>query len=425
MKRPLPTLLALSILSWTNSQAAVSEADITELREQISRLSIRLDALAAENAKLRASQSASNTGTGASRIDTEAAPESRAERIGLSGDFRYRYETIAEQGSPTRERNRIRARVNLKANAGKNVEIGFGLATGSDDPVSANQTLGDGGSSKNAVVNLAYADWTIADGLRLVGGKFRNPLVRPGGQELLWDSDWTPEGLALRYQREQFFFNAIGTYLESDTRKDNHSFAWGTQLGMTAALGETEMRGGIAYYSFATAGLAATFGDPADPGDYFGNTAIEAGGLACGSMPAADCRYRFDYRLTEIFAEASFQLGNWPATVFFDHVQNGDATGDDTAWTIGARLGRANDAGQFDFSYLYAEKEKDAVFGLLTNSDFAGGGTDNKGHLFKVNYGVSSNWTIGATYFANKTDLSSGSNNDYNRLMIDTQWKWK
>ena len=65
------------------------------------------------------------------------------------------------------------------------------------------------------------------------------------------------------------------------------------------------------------------------------------------------------------------------------------------------------------------------MLGLLTDSDFGDGGTDSKGHWLQFDIGVTDNWTIGAQYFINETDLASGSNSDYNRLMIDAQWKWK
>ena len=37
-------------------------------------------------------------------------------------------------------------------------EVGLGMATGGDDPVSTNQTLGGGGSTKDVRLDLAYAD---------------------------------------------------------------------------------------------------------------------------------------------------------------------------------------------------------------------------------------------------------------------------
>jgi hypothetical protein len=181
----------------------------------------------------------------------------------------------------------------------------------------------------------------------------------------------------------------------------------------------------VAYYSIPTQGDTTTFGDPADPGDYFGNTAVQADGQACGTVPGEDCVYLYDYLLTQVFAEAAFDLGGWPAVVFADFVNNSDASDNDTGWTLGTRLGQAKNRGQWQFTYLYADKEADAMLGLLTDSDFAGGGTDNNGHFFKFDYGIGKNWTIGAQYFINETDVSSGDKRDYNRLMLDAQWKWK
>lgn len=78
-----------------------------------------------------------------------------------------------------------------------------------------------------------------------------------------------------------------------------------------------------------------------------------------------------------------------------------------------------------EFSYFFADKGADSMLGPVTDSDFAGDGTDNKGHFMKISYGVNKTWSIGAQYFINEVDVASGNKTDYNRLMIDTQWKWK
>ena len=433
MKRVLVPIFAASLLFSSTAFGAVSEEQIQELREQLAVMSQRLEALAAENADLRRAQDESanaiadvqSTVTEVTAATMPAASESWTDRVGLDGDFRYRYERIDAEGSDTRKRNRIRSRVNVKADMSDDVEVGFGLATGGDDPVSTNQTLGGGGSSKGVVLNLAYANWEATDGLHLIFGKFKNPLYRVGKQALLWDGDWTPEGFALTYERDWYFVNAIGTFLESDSRRGNDAFSWGAQFGATGEFAGVRLKGGLAYYSIPTQGESTTFGDPSDPGDYFGNTAVQADGQPCGTVAGEDCVYLYDYLLTQVFAEAAFDLGDWPAAVFVDVVNNSDAADDDTGWTLGGRLGEAKDRGQVRFSYYYAEKEADALLGLLTDSDFAGGGSDNSGHFFKIDYGMSKNWTIGAQYFINETDVSSGAKNDYDRLMIDAQWKWK
>ncbi len=428
MKRILSLTVAASIFFTPAAFAAVSDEDLAQLREQLAAVSARLDELETENAQLRAAQDQADTAISQVQTtiaETPATSESWADRINIDGDFRYRYEYIDKEGSDSRTRTRIRARTNIKAQVAADIQAGFGLATGGDDPVSTNQTLGGGGSSKGVVLNLAYVDWEATDGLHLIAGKFKNPLKRAGKQALTWDGDWTPEGLAVKYQRDWFFANAIGTYLEGDSKKSNRNFSWGGQVGASGVIGDMKVTGGLGYYSIPTRGRSTTFGDPTDPGDYFGNTAVEAGGLACGTTPDANCVYLYDYKMMQVFGEASFDIGGFPALVFFDYVNNSDPSENDTGWIAGTRIGQARDRGEMQFTYFYADKEADSMLGLLTDSDFGGGGTDSKGHWLQFNYGVSNSWAIGAQYFINEIDIASGSKSDYNRLMIDMQWQWK
>jgi hypothetical protein len=437
MKQIIFLMIVVDLFVASTASAAVSDEEFQKLREQLASISQRLDEVAAENAELRAAhkESADAPGDADRNVETTvaesvptdapAAIDNWSERIALDGDFRYRYERISPEDSDTRTRNRIRARANIRADVADNTEVGFGLATGGEDPVSTNQTLGGGTTSKGVSLNLAYADWEASEGLHLIAGKFKNPLLRVGGQPLTWDGDWTPEGLALKYEREWFFANALGNYFESDSRKTNDNFSWGGQIGASGALGSVKLTGGLGYYSIPSKGETTTFGDPTDPDDFFGNTAVESGGLPCGTTPDTECVYLYDYELTQVFAEAAFELGNWPALLFFDYINNSDASDNDTGWTLGGKIGQARDRGQMQFTYFYADKGADSMLGLVTDSDFGGGGTDSKGHWLQFNYGVNKSWTIGAQYFINEVDLASGSQSDYNRLMIDMQWKWK
>jgi len=408
--------------------AAVSDEEFAQLREQLAAISVRLDQLEAENSELRAAQNQADAEISDVRTtasDIPAASESWSDRIALGGDFRYRYERIDLEGADTRRRNRIRARANIKAQLDDRTEVGFGLATGGDDPVSTNQTLGSGGSSKSISLNLAYVDWEAIDGLHLFAGKFNSPLLRVGGQQLTWDSDWTPEGLALKYKRDWFFANALGTFLEGDSSRSNDNFSWGGQIGASTIVGNVGLTGGIGYFSIPTKGNTTTFGDPTDSGDYFGNTAVEVGGAACGTNPDTTCVYLYDYNLTQAFGEASFDIGEWPTLLYFEYIKNSEPSDNATGWVLGTKIGQAKDRGEMMFTYYYANKEADSMLGMLTDSDFGGGGSDTRGHRLHFTYGMSKSWAIGAQYFINELDLASGSNSDYNRLMIDMQWKWK
>jgi hypothetical protein len=425
MKRLLSIAVASSIAFTSSAFAAVSDEEFALLREQLAAVSARLDQLEAENAELKAEQKQTDAGVETAVAAMPASSSSWTDRVSLDGDFRYRYERIDAEGSDTRKRNRIRARANIKAQLDDRTEVGFGLATGGDDPVSTNQTLGGGGSTKGVGLNLAYVDWEATDGLNLMAGKFKNPLLRVGGQQLTWDSDWTPEGLAVKYEHDWFFVNAIGTFLEGDSGRANSNFSWGGQVGASAVVGDVNLTGGIGYFAIPTKGEATTFGDPSDPGDFYGNTAVQADGQACGTTPGESCVYLYDYNLAQAFGVASFDVGELPASVFFEYVLNSDASDNDTGWALGGTIGQAKNRGEMEFTYYYADKQADSMLGLLTDSDFGGGGADSKGHRLHFTYGMSKTWAIGAQYFINEVDVASGSKSDYDRLMFDFQWKWK
>jgi hypothetical protein len=430
MRRTVITLLVGLMLSSQMAAAAVSDADFAALRADLAALAQRFEALEAENARLKQQGQQTAAVAEDARSTAVAAQESGGgdwtDRVSMDGDFRYRFENIDVEGKDERNRSRIRARANVKASLPNNTEVGFGLATGGEDPVSANQTIGNGGSAKDIRLNLAYAKWSPVDGLSLIAGKFKNPLYRVAKNPLMWDGDWTPEGLALTYERDWLFLNALGSWLDSDSSGGNTNFSWGGQVGATGQVGELELKGGVGYYAIKTQGDTTYFGDPTDPGDFFGNTAVEVGtGLACGTNVGTTCVYLYDYLLTQVFGEAAFDLFGFPTVVFFDATRNSDASANDTSWALGTRIGKTKDRGQVQFSYWYSEKEADGVFGLLTDSDFAGGGTDNEGHFLKLAVGLNKQWSIGAQYFINEFNVSSGSATDYNRLVLDTQWKWK
>ena len=81
--------------------------------------------------------------------------------------------------------------------------------------------------------------------------------------------------------------------------------------------------------------------------------------------------------------------------------------------------------GTWDLTYFYEKLEADATVGLLADSDFGGGGTDVKGHVFSGTYAFHKNWNFKATYFINEIDLAANNNTDYERLMLDLNFKFQ
>lgn len=413
----------LTLLAAAPAVADVDEAEIRALREQIRSLSERLDQLERQARATERSEASSvatapaserRAGPAAERaVENDVQERSTAaswiDRIRFAGDFRYRFENIEIDGSEDRDRNRIRARMELQADVSDALRVGVGLATGGSDPTSTNVTLGSGGSSKDVRLDLAWFEWSPRQDTRIIGGKHRNPLVRPGGSQLVWDSDWRPEGLAFRHQSGMLFTSGIATWLESDSHRDKQ-FSWGVQGGLTLPVaGIGSWRFGAGYYGIDTAGGQPLFG-----GGFFGNSFDQSTGT-----------YRFDYRLLEGFTEFSSELLGRPAVAFGHYVHNADAPEADTGYAFGFRLGELRSRGSWRFGYNYTKVEADAVLGLLTNSDFGGGGTDVKGSIFKGAYALGNGTYFELTYFLNEIGLRSGQPRDYDRVQLDLNFEYE
>ncbi len=421
------TFVLAFLLALPMASQAASEEDFAAMRAQMKALSERLDRLEAENRELAAANAEmvkANQQTAvtvaevseqaeavAIEVQKQAEATDWTDTIRWKGDFRYRYETFNVEGKADRDRNRIRARAHLVADVTPTVEVGLGMASGGEDPVSSNQTLGGGGSTKGLNLDLAYFDWSGMANTHVVGGKFKNYLVDSGRNALLWDSDWRPEGIGFNWAGDLFFVNALGTWIESDSKKEQ-SFAYATQAGIDMDIGDNvKLVAGVGYYVFDTQGLHSFFGEK---DDFFGN-----------SFDPETFTYLYDYEEIELFAGMKFSLFNRPLLVYGTYVENQAADDDNIAWSYGFKYGKTSNLHDWDVGYMYKHLEADAALGLLVDSDFGGGGTDAKGHVFKGSYGLARNLAAKFTYFINDAGLKSGDPIDFNRMQLDLSFKYK
>jgi hypothetical protein len=88
------------------------------------------------------------------------------------------------------------------------------------------------------------------------------------------------------------------------------------------------------------------------------------------------------------------------------------------------KFGKSSAPKIWEISYIYQDIEADAVLGLVTDSDFAGGGTDAKGHIFKGPWAIKKKWEIGFTFFDNQRNMDVGVEEAYKRLILDTAYKF-
>ncbi len=354
-----------------------------------------------------------------------AAPKkSWTDYLSFKGDVRLRYEMSNDDSKTdssgehyTRDRARIRARLSSEAKI-EDMKIGLGLRTGGSSPTSGNVTLGDGFTSKDFALCLAYIEYRFfADqpyGLSLVGGKFKNPLMKLP-DDLLWDGDLNPEGLAAKavYENDLItaYLNAEGMWIEERKTEDN---AYGV-AGQAA----------LKFNLMSNVGL--TLGGTVCA--YQGIKGYEViGGSSYGNSTTTESddtkAWSEDFTPMVGFAKCDLSVGI-PVSLSVQGITNPGADDDNTGYSAGISLGKAKKPNSLQVGYSYTRLEKDATLGMFTDSDRWGGGTDGKGSKFYGKYQITKNLQAAATYLLGQKGISgSDGGSDYDCLQLDIAAKF-
>lgn len=445
---------------------AASPNDLAEIREQLQGLMNRVDKLEQENQALKSeNQQLKSQGdqlqaqgeylkAEAKGLRKENAQQSAdadkvkgtdwASKVTVTGDLRYRYEAISDDtlnaappaGVTTadRYRDRIRARLAVTAKATDNLTVGLGLTSAEgQDPRSGNQSLTGVFSKKPIEIDLAYFDWKFASWGDLIGGKMKQPFVK-GAQNLFWDNDITPEGVAFTFTRGIWFGSAYNFWLNeisgAETGNTSDPMMHGAQIGVKLPVGSSTLTLAAHYYD-----LSASQGRPLPAAPFFNANANNNTTVG----PAATAALLNDYEVFDVLAQLDTTLGTLPFQLWVEAAQNQSPSGvvpgtaiandQDTAYSAGFVFGRASNAKTWELGAMYQKVEKDALFAQLIDSDFAGGFADNDGFVVRAGYAPVRNWVLNATYFVNQRNVeranSAGQTEvDYNRLQLDFNVKF-
>lgn len=393
--------------------------ELAELKEQVKLLQQRIEQLEAkQNQQSELMEKEIAKAVEEKEIGALPASIKWVENVKISGDLRYRHESIDSESSGKRDqgrhRHRIRARLGLEGKINDEWDVGFRIASGSSDPSSTNQSLDNGFSSKDLWLDLAYFNWhpVAIEGLNAYGGKMKNPFYKVGKNQLIWDSDLNPEGIAAKYvmpfgEHDKLYINGGGFWAEESGSGIDQSL-WGAQTYLKHNFENKDyLVAGASYFDYGNTKGQATIYDSTDS---YGNSVDSSG------------RYANDYDIVEGFVEYGFKVADRPMAVFGNYIQNVASTAsEDTGWLIGCKLNKAKKPGSWELSYNYRDLEADAVIGVFSDSDFIGGGTNGKGHQFGLKYQLAKNLQAALTYFLNER----GSNDDdYKRLQADLIFKF-
>lgn len=342
--------------------------------------------------------------------------------IKVKGDFRFRTENIKEeQASPTPEAERSRQRLRLrlaaqaKVNATTDVHVRF--ATGSTtntETNSTNQDLTDYYSKKTIVLDQAYFDWKATDSLKVWGGKAPLAFHSVGGNDMIFDTDLTPEGLAAKYKHSlesgEIYFNTAMTWLNerysASGATDNTDVGLvGAQLGFAHKAEAWNLNVNAASYNYSNIKGATA---PAARG----NT------LSGGS-------YVNDYKVTSLGLEIGTDISEMPVSLYAESVNNSDPSTNNKGSIFGVKIGKLKDAGSWSLTIDSREVEKDATVGVLADSDSSGGGTDIRSTKLAGAYQVADNSNVALTVFSGKKTISSTTlSPNYQRVMLDFNYNF-
>jgi hypothetical protein len=339
------------------------------------------------------------------------------EKVKLGGDFRDRYDGIWDETKDyDRHRNRIRARLSLKASITEDFTFTSRFATGINDPASTNRTLTDAFTTKGYWLDLAYFDFhpVKAEGLHIYGGKMKNSFYKPAKHQLIWDGDVNPEGIAINFGRDAgekvSYFLAGSWYSVMERKADPDIYMLGAQGGLKITASEkVKILFGASYYGYENLkGAPALFDD-----EFFGNSSVDD--------DSTDV-FANDYKLVEGFGEIGFKSGKVSWTAYGSYVNNTAADSLNTGYLAGLGVKGGKDKGAWKLGGFYKWIEADGVIGLFADSDFGGGTTDVKGFAISGGYAIAKNVELASSLFINQRGIEYGT--DFSRFFFDLKMKF-
>jgi len=351
--------------------------------------------------------------------DTAKKSDGLGKQLGnfnFSGDLRMRWEPFFQEGNPVRNRERIRARLNINGKITEEVSGGISLATGSlDDPISTNQTMTGFFNRKQFSIDRAFVTYQpkFFKELTLDAGKFKYPWHRT---PLTFDNDVNPEGFAQTLSFDlkspglknftlvgfELPFNELngsykkgsGTPFATDPTKPAHdSFVFGGQMQMKFQLSDKARLGlyaaGVNFNRSNPIALALSSGDlkPSLPNSNSYSYAAD-GTTVTGFL------YKFTY--LDLIAQVDYQLTQkWPLTAFFNLVNNtrGPHSENRRGFWTEVMFGQTKKPRDMQFGYRFIDIGKDAVIGGFNESDLRSS-TNVRDHVFLFAYQTHKNLTL-------------------------------
>jgi hypothetical protein len=385
----LGAVLCLSA-AWAPAQAASQE----DLEKKIQALEQSLQSLKQQLTEVKTTQ---DQQVAVAQVAASDALPKWAQRMTFYGDTRFRYESttydeLNGKSKADRARLRVRFRFGVKSQIHEDVELGFRLATGSDDdPTSTNQTMGNyWGEITSLGIDRVYIKWTpsfIPDKpAYLAFGKMKNPFFTT---KAMFDGDVVPEGAFIgavfnKKGTVQPYFTGAMFYLKEhkdETPDDVYAFAG--QIGVKAKMNKFKWDIATSYYAWNDFGKEGNL-----PPNVHGNPIYQENGEDRLST----------FGVWDVLAKASYKFTKKGSVGFWGHyLMNNKAEGPqedkDKAYAFGAKLKYA----KFSFGAWYKHVEANSTPGFIADSD--SGFVNRKGWVLQAGYNFWKYGKLNLSYF--------------------------
>ena len=354
------------------------------------------------------------------------------QNIKMKGDFRLRYQFNHSQSTKDeRHRGRVRVRLGVESTVNNKVMVALGLATGETDlskrdaARSTNQSFADTFGKKPISLDYAYVKYSPFGWLDMYGGKMPRKPVIWEPTDLIWDGDINPEGGAFVLRK------ALNDKVKTSLSISAFAIDEGSSAGENddpmmvviqpyaewKATDKIKVKGAFTYYNFLNVkGLDL-------PGSTDSNTKDGSNRLLYGYTPLSPA--------IEIGIKNPFGGLNLPVDIpylkfFGEYVDNTQVSNSNTGYAGGLQFGseKISGWGDWQFKYIYAQLEKDAIPDILPDSDRYGGRTALRSHEGIVTVGLSKNTSLGIDYYYNERIATKANQKPEHLLQVDWLFKF-
>ncbi|MCX6906651.1 MAG: putative porin [Verrucomicrobia bacterium] len=371
-----------------------------------------------------------------------------------AGDMRLRAEYFSHDNvingprNTDRTRFRYRLRFGFVSKLQDWATVGVRLASGNNDAVSSNQTMGGYSSRKNIGIDNAYIAVTppFADWLTVTGGKFDSKLMwQPAfASPMVYDFDTCPEGVVeqLSYafgEQKQFrLFGNFGQFVLNEVNgtgaavNNNDVYMYDFQVGVEAKTGPVKTTAVVGMYYTQNLGFVNRTTGPIANGEANTGNSVTGAGNYLDNFHVLYGRGEVAWTINDKTVLGTPNLVTFSGEYLRNCSSAYHAAGiGETGWTGQIAYGQNKKQGQWQLGYQYKRLEANATWDAMTDSDWgSSGGTDRKGHVFMAAYNIRDWWTFGIKTFVTEKisntgpTLGSTTGPDLLRVQVDTVVKF-